>query len=216
MITTIMKRGIKLIMFTLTLFAALSCEPDRVTEDISSITYYPVIALKGEQWNTVKVGGTFADAGAIAKEGETEIKVTTTGTVDTKTPGVYVIQYDATNKDGYSSTEYRYVGVISAAAQGVDISGNYKRNAGALGVSKVTKISDNFYQSNNIGGVATPTPGDAVFFYYYDKGKLGVPFQLTPGNSFSATNSTIKEGVSYSWVVINSGFGPALRVFEKQ
>jgi hypothetical protein len=203
-------------MVALTLFAAMSCEEDKVTEGLSTITYYPIITLKGEQWNVVKVGGTFADAGATAKEGDKDIEVKVSGTVDTKTPGVYVIQYDAVNKDGYSSTEYRYIGVISAAAYGVDISGSYKRNAGALGVSKVTKVAENLYKSDNVGGVAVPSPGDAVFFYYFDKGKLGVPFQLTPGNSFSATDATIKEGVSYSWVVINPGFGTALRTFVKQ
>ncbi|GGH44979.1 DUF5011 domain-containing protein [Dyadobacter endophyticus] len=211
-----MKKGLKLILTALTLFAAFSCEEDKVTEGISTITYYPIITLKGEQWNVVKAGAAFTDPGAGAKEGDKDIEVKVTGTVDTKTPGVYTIQYDAVNKDGYSSTEYRYVGVISSAAWGVDITGSYKRNAGALGVSKVTKVADNLYKADNVGGVAVPSPGDAVFFYYFDKGKLGVPYQLTPGNAFECTNATIKEGVSYSWVVINPGFGTALRTFVKQ
>lgn len=202
-------------MIALTLFAAFSCEEDKVTEGISSITFYPVITLKGEQWNQVPVGGTFTDPGATATEGETEIQVKVSGTVDTKTPGVYVITYDAVNKDGYSSTEYRYIGVISPTAS-VDITGNYKRNAGAEGVSKVTKVSGNLYRADNVGGVAVPAPGDAVLFYYFDKGKLGVPYQLTSGNSFEATDATITEGVSYSWVVINPGYGTALRTFVKQ
>ncbi|WP_291195430.1 DUF5011 domain-containing protein [Dyadobacter sp.] len=209
-----MKRGIKLIMIALTLFAAFSCEEDKVTEGISSITYYPVITLKGEQWNQVAVGGTFTDPGATAKEGDTEIQVKVSGTVDTKTPGIYVLTYDAVNKDGYSSTEYRYIGVISAAAT-ADITGSYQRNAGANGVSKVTKVSGNLYKADNVGGVAVPSPGDAVLFYYFDKGKIGVPYQLTPGNAFECTNASIKEGVSYSWVVINPGFGTALRTFVK-
>lgn len=209
-----MKRGIKLIMIALTLFAAFSCEEDKVTEGISSITYYPVITLKGEQWNQVAVGGTFTDPGATAKEGETEIQVKVTGTVDTKTPGVYVLTYDAVNKDGYSSTEYRYIGVISAAAT-TDITGSYQRNGGANGISKVTKVSGNLYKADNVGGVAVPAPGDAVLFYYFDKGKIGVPYQLTSGNAFECTDASIKEGVSYSWVVINPGYGTALRTFVK-
>jgi len=210
-----MKRGIKLIMIALTLFAAFSCEEDKVTEGISSITYYPVITLKGEQWNQVAVGGAFTDPGATAKEGDTEIQVKVTGTVDTKTPGVYVLTYDAVNKDGYSSTEYRYIGVISAAAT-TDITGSYKRNAGNQGISKVTKVSGNLYRADNVGGVSIPAPGDAVLFYYFDKGKIGVPYQLTSGNAFECTDASIKEGVSYSWVVINPGYGTALRTFVKQ
>lgn len=201
-------------MIALTLFAAFSCEEDKVTEGISSITYYPVITLKGEQWNQVAVGGTFTDPGATAKEGETEIQVKVTGTVDTKTPGVYVLTYDAVNKDGYSSTEYRYIGVISAAAT-TDITGSYQRNGGANGISKVTKVSGNLYKADNVGGVAVPAPGDAVLFYYFDKGKIGVPYQLTSGNAFECTTASIKEGVSYSWVVINPGYGTALRTFVK-
>lgn len=210
-----MKKGFKLILMALTLFAAFSCEEDKVTEGISTITNYPVIALKGEQWNQVAVGGTFTDAGVTATEGGTEIEVKTSGTVDTKTPGVYVIEYTAVNKDGYSSVEYRYVGVISPAAT-ADISGSYKRNAGVFGVSKVTKVEGNLYSADNVGGVAVPSPGETVYFYYFDKGKIGCPYQRTPGNAFECTNASIKEGVSYSWVVLNPGFGAALRVFEKQ
>lgn len=65
---------------------------------------------------------------------------------------MYTITYTALNKDGYSATEYRYVGVIAPNVKGIDMSGKYKRNAGALGVSTVTKISDNFYKSDNVGG----------------------------------------------------------------
>lgn len=202
-------------MIALTLFAAMSCEEDKVTEGISTITYYPVITLKGEQWNQVAVGGTFTDAGATATEGDKEIAVKVTGTVDTKTPGVYVLEYEAVNKDGFSSVEYRYVGVISAAAT-ADLTGNYKRNAGANGVSKVTKVSGNLYTANNVGGVAVPSPGETVYFYYFDKGKIGCPYQLTPGNAFECVNASVKEGVSYSWVVLNPLFGTALRTFEKQ
>ncbi len=210
-----MKKGFKLIMIALTLFAAFSCEEDKVTEGISTITNYPVITLKGEQWNQVAVGGTFTDAGATAKEGESEIEVKVTGSVDTKKAGVYVLEYAAVNKDGYSSVEYRYVGVISPAAT-ADLTGSYKRNAGAFGVSKVTKVSGNLYKADNVGGVAVPSPSEAVFFYYFDKGKIGCPYQLTPGNAFECTDGVVVEGVSYSWVVINPGFGTALRTFVKQ
>lgn len=202
-------------LMLLTMFV-ISCEKDPETANLSRITFYPIITVPGEQWNTIKVGGSFTDPGATAKEGDTDITVTTSGTVDVNTPGVYTITYTAVNKDGYSATDYRYVGVISAAVEGTDMSGSYKRNAGALGVSTVTKISDNFYFADNIGGIAVPDPSVGVFFYHYDTGKLGVPFQRTPGNAFAATNATVELGVKYSWVVINSGYGAALRTFIKQ
>lgn len=196
--------------------AVMACEPDKVTEDLSTITYYPVITMTGEKWAVVRAGTQYVDPGVTAKEGDSDIEVKVTGSVDVSTPGVYVLRYVAENKDGYSSVDYRYVGVISDAAWGGDISGTYKRNAGAFGVSKVTRIKDNLYQTDNVGGVAAPSAADAVFFFYYDKGRIGAPYQLTQGNAFECTNSSVKEGVSYSWVVVNPNFGPALRTFEKQ
>lgn len=194
----------------------IGCEKERETEDISTITYFPTIELKGDQWNTIKLGGSWADPGATANEGESSLDVKVTGNVDVTKAGVYTITYSAVNKDGFSAAEYRYVGVISPGVEGVDISGQYKRNAGALGVSTVTKISPNFYFSNNVGGVAVPDPSVGVYFYHYDTGLLGVPFQRTPGNAFECRSATITEGEKYSWVVINSGYGAALRTFIKQ
>jgi hypothetical protein len=195
-----------------------SCERDLETEGITTkITYYPVITLAGEQWNTIMVGETFSDPGVTAMEGDTEIDVVITGdVVDVNTPGVYTIEYTATNVDGYSATERRYVGVITPDVVGVDLTGAYKRTAGALGVSTVKKIGDGFYSSDNVGGVATPGPGTTVYFYHYEGNKLGVPPQVVAGSLFSCTNATVNIGVSYSWVVINSGYGTALRTFVKQ
>jgi hypothetical protein len=193
-----------------------SCEPNLETEGISRVTYYPTILLKGERWNQIPVGGTFTDPGVTALEGDTPLTTTVTGSVDTNVPGVYTIQYDAVNRDGYSASEYRYVGVVAPSVGSVDISGSYQRNAGARGISTVTRISGNLYYANNVGGVAVPDPSLGVYFYHFDTGKIGVPFQRTPGNAFACINASIIEGVSYSWVVINSGYGTALRTFVKQ
>jgi hypothetical protein len=210
-----MKIDLKYIVIVL-ICGLWSCDQNLETEGISRITNYPTILLKGERWNQVAVGGNFVDPGVTALEGDTPLTPTVTGSVDTNTPGVYTIQYDAVNKDGYSASEYRYVGVIAPTVGSVDISGSYRRNAGALGISTVTKVSGNLYYANNVGGVAVPDPSLGVYFYHFDTGKIGVPFQRTPGNAFACTNASIIEGVSYSWVVINSGYGPALRTFVKQ
>jgi hypothetical protein len=214
---TMMKRQLKYIAIVFVAFL-WSCEITKDTEGISRITYYPLITLKGQQWNTVAQGSTFTDPGVTALEGDTQIEVKVSGSVNTAVPGVYTIQYDAVNKDGYPATEYRYVGVIAPAVAGIDITGSYKRNAGAGGISKVTKISNNLFYADNVGGVAAAdiNPGLGVYFYFYDVGKLGVPYQLTPGNAFDCTNESIIVGVSYSWVVVNSGYGTALRTFVKQ
>ena len=209
-----MKIHIRYIAFSLIILLS-ACEPNLETEGISRITNFPIITLKGEQWNQIPVGGTFTDPGGTALEGSTPLDVKVTGSVNPAVAGVYTITYEAVNKDDYPAKAYRYVGVIAPAVSGVDITGSYKRNAGALGVSTVTKISGNLFFADNVGGIATPTPSVGVYFYFYDTGKLGVPFQLTPGNSFECTDATINVGVSYSWVVVNSGYGAALRTFVK-
>jgi hypothetical protein len=210
-----MKKNIVYIFLCLS-FVFFGCEKERETENLSRITYYPTINLKGERWNEIPVGGSFTDPGVEAFEGATSLTAKASGTVNTGVPGVYTITYVATNKDGFEAEEYRYVGVISDKVKGQDITGNYKRNAGALGVSVVSKVKGNLFHANNVGGVAVTDPSLGVNFFYFDEGKLGVPFQRTPGNAFTCTNATIKPGVSYSWVVINSGYGTALRTFVKQ
>ncbi|HMS29540.1 MAG TPA: DUF5011 domain-containing protein [Saprospiraceae bacterium] len=201
------------ILYTLIIFLS-SCEG--ITEDVSQITYYPILTLKGEQWNTIDVGQSFTDLGATATEGGNEINVKVGGDqVNSNIPGVYTITYTAVNKDGFSATEYRYVGVIDPSVKGKDMSGSYKRNAGVFGVSIVTKISDNFYKSDNVGGVAVGGPASTVFFYHYNKDLLGVPLQIVAGSPFYCENATVQLGASYKWIVRNSGYGPALRTFLK-
>ncbi|MBK9221340.1 MAG: DUF5011 domain-containing protein [Saprospiraceae bacterium] len=210
-----MKNYSLLYLLVSSFFLLSSCE-EETTDNVSRITYFPIITLTGQQWNTVKQGGSWTDPGAKAFEGESEITLAVGGDqVDTNVPGVYTITYTAVNKDGYSATEYRYIGVIAPEVEGVDMSGQYKRNAGALGVSTVKKISDNFYSSDNVGGVAAPGPATTVYFYHYQTKKLGVPLQLVAGSPFYCDMTNFELGVKYSWRVINSGYGPAVRTFVK-
>jgi len=202
-----------LLIFTAGFFS--SCERDLETEGLSRITYYPVLTIKGEQWNSVLVGDSFTDAGVTATEGESEIEVTTTGTVNTSVPGVYTLTYTATSKDGFSASTRRYVGVIDPAAAAMDLSGQYRRNVTAFGVSTVTKLGPGLYQSNNVGGVAVPGPSVTVKFYHWQGNKIGAPVQDVSGSEFSTINGTIIPGVSYTWTVINPGYGTAARTFVK-
>ena len=200
--------------------AFLSGCDDEETEGVSKITYYALITLNGEQWNSIPQGSAWADPGAVATEEGQEIELKVGGeTVDTNTPGVYTIEYTAINKDGFPSTEYRYIGVISPDVVGIDLTGKYKRDAGDQGISTVVKVEGkaNLYTTDNIGGVKTAGPATTVNFFHYAPGELGVPYQLVLGSPFYATNATVEEdGSAYHWVVINGGYGTALRNFNKQ
>ncbi|WP_276499078.1 immunoglobulin-like domain-containing protein [Pontibacter litorisediminis] len=211
---TINKTFTAVVLFATILLLA-GCEKDDETANVSFVTTYPTVALIGDQWEVVQVGESFTDPGIEAFEGETAIEYTTSGTVDTSVPGVYVLTYTAVNQDGFSASATRYVGVITPEAAAIDLSGQYQRNAGALGVSTVTRIEPGLYETDNIGGVADPGPSTTVRFYHYDVNSLEVPLQSVQGTTFAATDATVVPGVSYSWIVINPGYGAALRTFVK-
>ncbi len=196
-------------------FALQGCEKDDETANVSFVTTYPVVTMAGEQWIAIPVGGTFTDPGATATVGESSTEVTVSGTVDTNVPGVYVITYTATNPENFSASATRYVGVIAPEAAAIDLSGQYRRTAGALGVSTVTRIAPGLYETDNVGGVAEPGPETTVRFFHYEGTTLAVPEQDVQGSTFSAEDATVIPGVSYSWSVINAGYGDVLRTFVK-
>lgn len=196
----------------------MACDRDLETEGISRVTNFPLISLNGEQFVSIPVGGSFSDPGASATESGAPISFTTTGTVDVNTAGVYLITYTATNKDGFKVSTSRYVGVIAPDAAAMDITGKYKRDAGAMGVMDVKKLGIGHYTSDNIGGVAVGGPTTTVHFYHTKGTTLVVPEQtVTGGQVFSATNSVYVPGppAAIKWVVINPGYGTAVRNFIK-
>jgi hypothetical protein len=198
-----------------------SCERELETEGLSRITFYPVITMNGEEWITLLQGSTYTDPGVIATIDDQPVEVSVTQMPnpnqmpDPNVPGVYVTTYTATNKDGYSISVTRKVGVISPETAAMDLSGRYKRNAGAGGISTVTRLGPGFYQTDNVGGVAQPGPATTVRFFHYEGNKVYGPPQNVGGSIFSVINGTVTPGVSYSWVVINPGYGEVLRTFEK-
>lgn len=210
------------IVSALTLVVAFfyGCD-DETTEGVSKVTFYAELTIKGEQWNSIPQGGTWTDPGATAVEDGKDIEVQVGGDrVDPNTPGVYTIQYIAINKDGFPAREFRYVGVISPDVANIDISGDYKRNAGVGGVTTVAKVPGlpGLYTSDNVGGIATEDADESttVRFYHYATGKIDMPYQYVQGSPFYGNQEAIVEGAKFSWVVVNGGYGDAVRTFIKQ
>lgn len=210
-----LNRTFMAVILSVTALFLSGCEKDDETANVSFVTTYPVVNLVGEQWEVLQVGEAFTDPGAEAFEGETSIEYTTSGSVDTNIPGVYVLTYTAVNQEGFSGFIRRYVGVVTPEAAAIDLSGRYQRNAGAGGISTVTQIEPGLFETDNIGGVAAPGPSTTVRFFHYDVGQLGVPPQDVQGSEFAAVDATVIPGVSYTWSVINSGYGATPRTFVK-
>jgi len=72
----------------------------------------PVIKLNGNATETISLNGVYSEQGATALD-ETDgiVAVTTNGTVDTSTAGIYTVTYSATDSAGNSATKNRTVTV---------------------------------------------------------------------------------------------------------
>jgi len=221
----------KILFITLlTAFVLSSCTDE--TAGVSHIVSYPVVKLKGDAALTLLVNGTYTDAGFTATKGTTDLSssVKVTGAVDPTKTGIYTITYSVTDADGYSASARRYVGVITAAAAALDISGTYRRNAGALGYAIVKKTSyPGLYTNNNPGGATADGTSTAaggvsvtnivIYMFQTDATVVSAPSQSSTAGEFACTGGIYDAtGASplYKWVCVNSGYGTSVRTFIKQ
>ena len=129
-----MKKQLKYIILVFIGIVGLSCEPDKVTEGISEITYFPLFDFKGDEVVLATCGSPFVEPGVTAAENGTNIPVTqkisamiSGGTVAT-VPGTsdrYSINYSAVNKDGYPANTTREVWVACTGDFTTSIEGLY-------------------------------------------------------------------------------------------
>ena len=76
----------------------------------------PVITINGSSELTITAGTTYAEQGAACTDDtDGSLQVTTTGTVDTSSPGTYTVTYACTDSSGNGSTISRTVTVVAAA-----------------------------------------------------------------------------------------------------
>src|SRR6476661_5838426 len=81
----------------------------------SKIIYYPSISIKGERLILLEQGDSYTDSGAVATLNGENVEAVVTGSVDTNTPGVYELNYSASNPEGFSVSDFRTVVVISSS-----------------------------------------------------------------------------------------------------
>ncbi|MER2996021.1 DUF5011 domain-containing protein [Pontibacter populi] len=192
-------------------FTMVACEKDDETANISRVTTYAEFDMSGDQFVSLVQGETFTDPGVTALEGETELDVTATGTVDTSTPGVYVITYSAVNSDNFPGTITRTVAVLPEPEQeGVNIAGTYVRNGVT---STVTKLAPGFYLMSNIYG----SPLIAAYIITTNGTDLSLPeATLSPYGPLFGTG-TLNNGVMrlvFSLPV--QGIANRERIWERQ
>lgn len=184
----------------------VSCDNED-TANVSKVTNYPLVSIKGEDPILVEKGTPFVDPGAIATEGGNAIPFTTSvsgiykgGTsLDTNIIDGYTLTYSAKNVDGFEASATRNVWVYKNGDLVNSIEGVYTSTVLRGGVASaqytdmqyvlIWKNADGKYQmSCGIGA-------------YYDIGRAygptyaGTPAIITANNiaanDFTVTDFTI-------------------------
>ncbi len=125
------------------------------TDNISLISYKPVMTLKGDKIMSLKVGETYTEAGCDVTVGDSiyDYEIVS-GNVDANTPGFYVVTYKSTNGYGWSSYKYRAVLVYDGDAYNRDIAGEYKFN-NIISHATISKYSiPGYWAMDNVWGAA--------------------------------------------------------------
>jgi len=199
-----------------------SCKRDLTSEGVSKVTTYVTLKMTGEHFMSIAKGTPFTEPGVTALEGTEPSTLTTLGTVDTNTAGVYTITYGATNKDGFKVSDMRIVCVYDETAASNDFSGNYARSSNQS-LAEWTKIAPGMYSVFNPGGA----PGTNLTIHVFNPTDniIIVPSQVSSDGSITAATNpqggeeityTPDSPFSYSWVIVNAGYGTSPRNFTKQ
>lgn len=209
-------KNIKTLCFLVLSFATLvSCSYE--PEIGSTVTVYPTLTINGEEIVTLDKGTPYVELGAKATAGTETLPVTTTGTVNSNTIGVYKVTYEAYNSDGFAASKIRTVIVMSPTPSTINLAGDWFRGANK---NVITRVSDRVYICDNATGYTT---GDAnnltMTFYNLDDTKIYAPFQencSSTGISAESNIGTITASNKFNWVIYASGFfGTAVRSFVR-
>jgi hypothetical protein len=158
-----MKKVYNLLILLLLAVFGSSCEKNLDSEGVSRTTYYVTFNLTGGPLLTVPKGTAFVDPGFTATEGTSDVtgKAVVTGTVDANTVGMYKLNYNAVNADGYQSATTRTVIVYDPNAPATDLTGDYSSNVArqaparaftGLNVSISKEAPGFFYVTDLLGG----------------------------------------------------------------
>ena len=219
-----MKNNLKNLILITSLFGFLSCNKE--DELVSTIVpeIYPDIVLTGDPVLAVTLGGSYTEAGAVAIDSSVTPPVVTVLTpifnnVNTDTAGFYSVKYTAKTTNGFISNATRLV-LVTDFDPNVDLSGTYARVSNGQ-TATITKKGTGLYTTDNVGGVAdNPSYIYDVYFAQLNDSTIVVPTQPNAlGGDITCEDVTLNVSISdtvISWVVVGSGYGPALRVFEHQ
>jgi Domain of unknown function (DUF5011) len=215
LIDEIMKNLLRAILVITSAVIGFSCT-DLTTDNVSFITTYPIIDLKGPQLIILAKGSIYTET-AIATIAGQSSELVVANPPDMNTPGIYTITYTATNKDKFARVAQRQVVVFDPAADAVDLSGQYLRAATGV-VANVVKVSPCVYKIDDAGGLGSSfldvlfvnTSGKTLIIPI-QKASSGITVQSVPG-----TGKINAAGNGFSWVLnADAVYGGSTRTFVK-
>ncbi len=131
----------------------------------------PVIAINGSSELTITAGTAYTEQGATCTDDtDGSLQVTTTGTVDTSSPGTYTVTYACTDSSGNGSTISRTVTVVDTTDPVIAINGSSELTiqAGSTYTEQgaaCTDDTDGSLQVTTTGTVDTSSPGTYTVTY---------------------------------------------------
>lgn len=215
----------KLVILLCIVFLA-SCEKD-YDSFITKVTYYPTFELEGGIYYKHPAGTSYTEPGVIAKEGETEIDVTiianpNIGEVDPNAPGIYAVDYFATNVDGYDGSTTRNVIVTNEPNNNShDLSGTYRLDNANLvpfdieiEKNKETGIyrMGSFYGYENTYGNVYKMPVDIA---YVEDGIAGLIPMIDLFGYYLTASCDIAENGDLTFSINRDGSAWSTRIWRK-
>jgi hypothetical protein len=208
------------------ILAVASCKKSTSTDKVTVkvvAPHYATITLTGDQYYSINSGGTAPSIAATAYDSTTNevcTVVQSAAGLDNTTPGLYPINLKTRNSDGYVSDINAFVAVTDIPAA-MDISGNYQRTAGAMGIAEVTKIKNGLYHSSNIFGATAAASIAGFYFVHVNDSTIIIPSQQTDFGTFSPFNvsfSMVPAGDTFYTYSVNGALtsNAAIRKFIKQ
>ena len=198
-----MKKIILVLNIAVVTFIA-SCKKED-TANVSKVVSvsYPAITLKGPAADSVvflATGSTYTDAGATLTDDITGANSDLTGNVsevDLSTPGVYYVNFSASNANGFETNKSRVIVVYDASVPLEDYTGTYSQANGRI--VNVSKVADRLFICDDLYGTfSIPIP-----LYFVDFGTgLYIPSQrIDPSLGVEVHGEGEKTGTAGSYVL---------------
>lgn len=197
-------------------FAILFSSCEKKSEGISRETAFPSFTMAGNKTIFLTLGQTYTEQGVKAKEGDKDLTVKIEGTVNTSAAGVYTLTYSAINSDEFPGSVSRRVVVsdISPAAAANDLSGDYARSTNGS-IAEWTRVAPGVYSVFNPGGA--PGTNLTVIVFNPTVSRIYIPEQVSSDGSITSSSSeTFNGSTTYTWIILNPGYGTGTRTFVKQ